>query len=45
MLTKTLFTLLCLVLPVLWGVVVDWLFDRWGGTQKKRDLAPPEYQI
>ena len=36
----------CLAVPIVWGVVVNWLFERLA---KRRgaggDAAPPEYNI
>jgi hypothetical protein len=45
---KVLFTLACLVLPVIWGVLVNWLFNLWQGRAvRKENDEPifPDYQI
>ncbi len=45
---KVLFTLACLVLPVIWGVLVNWLFNLWRGrTVHNENDEPifPDYQI
>ncbi len=45
---KILFTAACLILPVLWGVLVNWAFNLWQGrTAEKQDQEPvfPDYQI
>ena len=48
LLNKLLFTLACLVLPILWGVFVNWFFNVL--SQKKRGGSDdesifPDYQI
>ncbi|WP_197532659.1 hypothetical protein [Symmachiella macrocystis] len=48
MVEKLLFTLACLVLPVLWGIVVNWLFVKWQNRnppQQQADPNLPDYQI
>jgi len=40
-LNKTLITIACLVLPVLWGVVVNWLFTAWRRRFPNRKPAGP----
>ena len=48
MLNKILFTAACLILPVVWGVVVNWMFNRWQGrVREKSNDEPlyPDYQI
>ena len=48
MLETILFVVACLVLPVAWGVFVNWLFDLWRDrTGQRRDEEPifPDYQI
>ncbi len=45
---KLLFTAACLILPVLWGVLVNWLFNLWQSarTEKTEDEPVfPDYQI
>jgi hypothetical protein len=46
--SKILLTLACLAFPVVWGVLVNWLFDRWSA-KRKSNLANeptfPDYQI
>lgn len=42
------FILLCLFIPVAWGVFVNWLFGLWYRNQKNtKDNEPvfPDYQI
>ena len=48
MLEQLLYILACLVLPVAWGVFVNWLFDLW--KERRRDSNGdepifPDYQI
>ena len=48
MLYSVLFTLACLIIPVIWGVVVNWMFDLWQAkTAQKEGDEPifPDYQI
>ncbi|QDT39878.1 hypothetical protein [Stratiformator vulcanicus] len=45
MLTRLLYVLLCLALPVAWGVVVNWIFDLISGTRRRDEPSSPEYQI
>lgn len=49
LLEKTLFTLACLVLPVLWGVLVNWMFGIWqtrkSNTDHNDDQIFPDFQI
>ena len=43
-----LFTAACVILPVLWGVLVNWVFDLWQSrnTEKSQDEPIfPDYQI
>ena len=44
---KILYVLACVVLPVLWGVFVNWLFTLWASEPSDRDDEPvfPDYQI
>ncbi len=48
---KVLFTIACLALPVVWGIVVNWLFNRWqlrrknGKTPQKQDPDFLDFQI
>jgi heme/copper-type cytochrome/quinol oxidase subunit 2 len=47
-LVKVGFVLACLILPVVWGVVVNWLFEFWRNrSEEKRDTDSifPDYQI
>ena len=48
-LTSTiLFTAMCLLLPILWGVLVNWLFNLWQAraAEKENDESIfPDYQI
>lgn len=48
MLQKTLFVVACLVLPIVWGVGVNWLFDLWQNRNAhsgEDDSIFPDYQI
>ncbi len=42
-------TLACVTLPVLWGVIVNWLFNRWLGHRADKEIENesiyPDYQI
>lgn len=45
-----LFVLACLVIPIAWGVLVDWLFSNWnrpGRVSQETDEEKyfPDYQI
>lgn len=48
---KILFTVSCLVLPVVWGVLVNWFFDAWqertkdNGDERPDEPFFPDYQI
>ena len=45
---KILFLLASLVLPVVWGVLVNWLFDLWRERQlsdSEDEPVFPDYQI
>jgi len=44
---KLVFTFVCIALPVVWGVVVNWLFDLWRGQPDTQDddRVFPDYQI
>ena len=51
---KILFAAACLLLPIVWGVLVNWLFNLWNGrkTETDADAGPdnddwgvPDYQI
>lgn len=44
---KILYVLACVVLPVLWGVFVNWLFTLWASRSSDSDDEPvfPDYQI
>jgi len=48
-LKQTAFILACLVLPILWGVLVNWLFQLWQNRQspdeQEDDWVFPDYQI
>lgn len=47
-LEKVGFVLACLILPVVWGVIVNWLFEFWRDrNEEKRDIESifPDYQI
>ncbi len=38
----------CLILPVVWGVLVNWLFDLWherAAEKSSDDPIFPDYQI
>ena len=48
LLEKTLFTLACLVLPVAWGVLVNWMFGLWQNRKSQYnddDQIFPDFQI
>lgn len=40
-------TVACITLPVVWGVVVNWLFDLWSSRKASTedDSIFPDYQI
>jgi hypothetical protein len=43
-----LFTLLCLILPVVWGALVNWLFNLWRAKAARKEQDEPifpDYQI
>ena len=45
---KILFTVACLILPVVWGVFVNWLFSLWQtvpAKQSRDEPVFPDYQI
>lgn len=44
---KLAFTVVCVGLPVLWGVIVNWLFNLWRGQPGTQtdDRVFPDYQI
>ena len=45
---SVLFTSACLILPVIWGVLVNWLFDFWqakAAGKEGDDPIFPDYQI
>jgi hypothetical protein len=46
---KLLFTLSCLVVPVAWGVVVNWTFNLWRSRSERSaqhdEPVFPDYQI
>ncbi|MGH7127641.1 MAG: hypothetical protein ACREJB_04850 [Planctomycetaceae bacterium] len=44
MLTKLLFAAACVVLPVVWGVVVNWVFGLWRNRRGDEPIFP-DYQI
>jgi hypothetical protein len=47
-LSSVLFTLACLILPVIWGALVNWLFNLWqakaAGKEGDESIFP-DYQI
>ena len=46
--SKLLFTVACLTLPVLWGVLVNWLFNLYGNRashESREEPVFPDYQI
>ncbi len=48
LLNKILFTIACLLLPILWGVFVNWLFNFWHrrkATSHDDEPVFPDYQI
>ena len=48
MLDKLLFIAACLLIPVVWGVFVNWMFDAWHARANHRgddDPIFPDYQI
>ncbi len=43
-----LFTAACVILPVLWGVLVNWVFDLWQSRNAEKSQDEPifpDYQI
>ena len=45
---KILFSVLCLVLPILWGILVNWLFNLWRSRpvdHSQDEPIFPDYQI
>lgn len=48
MLHKVLFTIACLILPIVWGVFVNWLFNFWHARSARKEQDEPifpDYQI
>ena len=48
MLGKFFFTLACLILPILWGVAVNWMFNLWHSRATEKPESEqifPDYQI
>lgn len=48
MLESVLFTLACLILPVIWGALVNWLFNLWqtkAARNEQDEPIFPDYQI
>tara|TARA_R110002111_G_scaffold117466_4_gene179524 strand:- start:3412 stop:3594 length:183 start_codon:yes stop_codon:yes gene_type:complete len=48
MLDKIFFIIACIIIPVLWGVIVNWLFNQWQDHSSDRsddDYIFPDYQI
>ncbi len=41
---QTLYVLACIGIPILWGVFVNWLFDRLEG-RGRRESSVNDYQI
>ena len=38
--------LACLLLPIVWGVLINWIFNRWSSRQQKAgNSAIQDYQI
>ena len=47
---KILFAAACLLLPIVWGVLVNWMFNLWNGRKLEKtddddDWVFPDYQI
>lgn len=45
---KLLYIAACLILPIVWGVLVNWLFNLWHGRRSERaedESIFPDYQI
>ncbi|MFH1304300.1 MAG: hypothetical protein ABIK07_24870 [Planctomycetota bacterium] len=48
MLDKIFFIIACIIIPVLWGVIVNWIFNQWQDHSSDRsddDYIFPDYQI
>lgn len=49
MLNKILMVVACLLLPILWGVIVNWVFNFWNKLAARREEEEepifPDYQI
>ncbi len=48
MLDKIFFMIACIIIPVLWGVIVNWLFNLWqdrSADSSDDDYIFPDYQI
>ena len=50
--SKVLFILACLLIPIIWGIAVNWIFDFWKSSaassednSKNGDRIFPDYQI
>ena len=43
-LQSILYVLACLLLPILWGVIINWLFDRYDSSTRQ-DEGINDYQI
>ncbi|GAB4138586.1 MAG: hypothetical protein Tsb009_06880 [Planctomycetaceae bacterium] len=47
-LNRILFVLACLLLPMLWGVIVNWVYNFWSERSERKaddDTIFPDYQI
>ncbi|MCR9231552.1 MULTISPECIES: hypothetical protein [Gimesia] len=48
MLDKIFFIIACIIIPVLWGVIVNWIFNQWqdrSNNNSDDDYIFPDYQI
>lgn len=48
MLSPLIYLLACLLIPVLWGAIVNWMFDLWQRREPEaaeEETGFPDYQI
>ena len=48
MISRLLYFAACLLIPVMWGAIVNWMFDLWQRRDQQtteEDTGFPDYQI